>query len=237
MKITSIHNQLVKDTVKLHQKKYRDKNSMFLVEGYHLYEESKKFDIIEKIFTTDESITGDNVVYVTVQVLEKLAQTKTPQPVLIVCRKMEKNDIGDNVLILEKIQDPGNLGTLMRSALAFGFKTIVLDETVDVYNDKVLRSTQGAIFELNIIQKNTLDFMRENEEYSFYGTNLNGQPLSSILKTNKIALILGNEGGGISQVVLDETLANITIKTNEVESLNVGVAGSIIMHHINNLHN
>jgi TrmH family RNA methyltransferase len=234
MIITSMNNQLIKDTVKLHQKKYRDQTSQFLAEGYHLYQEASTVENIVRVFTTDYGIIGNNVIYVNDLVLAKLTQTKNPQPVLTVCEKINKTELSDKILILEKIQDPGNLGTLMRSALAFGFNTIVLDNTVDVYNDKVLRSTQGAIFKLSIIHQNTLDFINANSEYKYYGTELDGQPLSTIEKASKIAVILGNEGQGLSELVLNQTTANLTIKMQETESLNVGVAGSIIMHHIDN---
>lgn len=232
MKITSINNQLIKDTAKLHKKKYRDINSQFLVEGYHLYEEALKVNNIIQIFTTDETIKGNEVVYVTDQVLEKLTQTKNPQPVLTVCSKVESGKLSDRVLILEEVQDPGNLGTLMRSALAFGFKTIVLDNTVDIYNDKVLRSTQGAIFKLNIIEQETESFMEEHKDYKYYGTAMKGESITKMSKQDKVAIILGNEGSGLSDNVLTKTDMNITIKMQETESLNVGVAGSILMHHI-----
>lgn len=233
MRITSINNQLIKDTVKLHQKKHRDKTGLFLVEGYHLYEEALKSSDIETIFTTDDSITGINVISVTQQVLEKLSQTKNPQPVLTVCKKVYKRELSDKLLILQEIQDPGNLGTLMRSALAFGFKTIVLDNTVDIYNDKVLRSTQGAVFKLNIIESNTIDFMEKYPEYTYFGTEMFGTDLHEISTPKNIGIILGNEGSGVSQKVLENTTQNITIKMQETESLNVGVAGSIIMHYFN----
>ena len=233
MEITSVNNQMIKDMAKLHQKKYRDELELFLVEGYHLYEEALKMDVIKTIFTTDEIIQGHNVIHVSQSVLEKLAKTNNPQKVICVCEKLKKVKIYDRVLILEGIQDPGNLGTLLRSALAFDFKTIILDNTVDIYNDKVIRGTQGAMFKLNIIEMNTLDFMNLNRDFEYIGTTLKGEPLKSIRAVKKIAVILGNEGNGLSIDVLKNTTKNITIKINEVESLNVGVAGSIIMHHIN----
>lgn len=233
MRITSINNQLIKDTTKLHQKKYRDKTGRFLVEGLHLYEEALKSGEIESVFTTNGLIQGENIIYVSQQVLEKLSQTKTPQSVLTVCKKTYRQELSDKILILEEIQDPGNLGTLMRSALAFGFNTIVLDNTVDIYNDKVLRSTQGAIFNLNTIESSTLEFMEKHKEYTYYGTEMFGSNLQSIIKQNKVAIILGNEGSGLSPKVLENTKQNITIKMQETESLNVGVAGSIIMHYFN----
>ena len=233
MEITSVNNQLIRDMAKLHQKKYRDELGLFLVEGYHLYEEALKMDVIKTIFTTDEIIQGHNVIHVSQSVLEKLAKTNNPQKIICVCEKLRREKIYDRVLILEGIQDPGNLGTLLRSALAFDFKTVILDNTVDIYNDKVIRSTQGAMFKLNFIEMNTLDFMNLYRDFEFLGTSLNGEGLETIRAVKKVALILGNEGNGLSLDVLKYTLKNITIKINEVESLNVGVAGSIIMHHIN----
>lgn len=234
MKITSLNNTLIKETTKLHQKKYRDKTSLFLVEGYHLYEEAKKYGSIKHIFTTDESIKGEEVIYVSEDVLEKLAQTKHPQGVLTVCHKVTRDNLSDRILILEEVQDPGNLGTLMRSAVAFGFDTIVLDNTVDIYNDKVLRSTQGAIYKLNIVYSKTLDFMKTYSDYTFYGTEMHGVSMIQMDTKNKVAIILGNEGSGVSKEVLENTTKNITIKMKKTESLNVGVAGSILMHHIDN---
>ncbi len=233
MEITSVNNQLIKDMAKLHQKKHRDETNLFLIEGYHLYEEALKMDVIKTIFTTDDIIQGHNVIHVSQSVLEKLAKTNNPQKVICVCEKLKREKVHDRVLILEGIQDPGNLGTLIRSALAFNFKTIVLDNTVDIYNDKVIRATQGAMFKLDFIEMNTLDFMNHNRDFIYIGTSLKGEPIKSIRAVKRVAVILGNEGNGLSLDVLKNTNKNVTINISEVESLNVGVAGSIIMHHIN----
>lgn len=233
MRITSLNNHIIKDAVKLHKKKNRDEKSLFLMEGYHLYEEALKYGTIKTVFTIDESITGSNVIHVSEQVLEKLAQTKSPQGILCICEKVNNKEFKDNVLVLQEIQDPGNLGTLLRSALGFGFETVILDDTCDLYNDKVIRSTQGNIFKLNIIEMRTLDFINTHKEYKLYGTAMNGKPLEEVDTSGKVAVILGNEGSGVSKGVLTLTQDNITINTN-IESLNVGVAGSIIMHYIYN---
>jgi len=231
MLITSVQNNLIKQTVKLHQKKYRDEAGLFVVDGYHLYEEARKVGAVKQVFTTDESIVGDDVIYVSSIVMEKLAQTKHTQGILTVCFKVKNRQVDGNVLLLDHIQDPGNLGTLMRSALAFGFTTIVLDGTVDVYNDKVLRSTQGALFKLNIVIQDIPSFMEENYEHTYFGTSMNGTTLRSIKAHGKIGLVLGNEGAGLDSKILELTHTNITIPMQETESLNVGVAGSIIMYH------
>jgi TrmH family RNA methyltransferase len=232
MEITSVNNQLIKETVKLHKRKYREDRQVFIVEGYHLYEEANKVNLVRQVFTTDRSIIGNNVVYVTDIVLGKLSQMKTPQSIVAVCNKPNNKELTDRVLILEKLQDPGNVGTLIRSALAFGFKTIVLDSTVDIYNDKVIRSTQGAMFKLNFIEMSALEFIKTHRDYNIFGTSLDGEEIDNVVFSGKIALVLGNEGNGISNEVLANTNRNVTIKTNEVESLNVGVAGSIVMHEV-----
>jgi len=233
MKITSVNNQLVKDTVKLHQKKYRDKTGLFVLEGYHMYEEAMRYGDVQYVFTIDESIKGSNVYYVDDKVMEKLAQTKSSQGVLTVCHKVQKHNVSKRVLILEKIQDPGNLGTLLRSALAFGFDTVVLDNSVDLYNDKVIRSTQGHLFRLNILEMQTMDFIEEYPAYKVYATAMKGSSLTEILPQEPLAIILGNEGSGVSNEVFKKVDETISIKTN-IESLNVAVAGSIIMHFISN---
>jgi TrmH family RNA methyltransferase len=124
------------------------------------------------------------------------------------------------------------MGALMRSAKAFGFETIVLGEgCVDIYNDKVIRSSQGAIFKLNFINANLVEFIKGLKDYSIYGTNvINGVELDSLEKTTKLGIVLGNEGKGISKDVFDVIEKNIYIPMKDTESLNVSVAGSIIMY-------
>ncbi len=232
MKITSVNNSLIKEMTKLHQKKYRDRTGLFLVEGYHLYEEAKKHGLIDRVFTTDTSIAGDNVTYVSDHVLQKLANTKSPQGVVTICKMMTENPLTNRILICDHVQDPGNLGTLMRSALAFGFETIVLDHSVDTYNDKVLRSTQGALFQLNIINQDIETFMIENPSYYYVGTALSNHKMTDIEVKEKMAVIVGNEGSGIRESVLEKADINVTIPIQHIDSLNVGVAGSIIMHFV-----
>lgn len=234
MEITSVHNKLIKEMMQLHHKKHRDEKGLFLVEGYHLYEEASRSHNIHSVFTTDRSITGEHVTYVSESVLKKLAKIQSPQGIVTVCYKIKRQEVKDKVLLLDHVQDPGNLGTLLRSALAFGFETVVLDHTVDLYNEKVLRSTQGAMYQLHIIQMDALEFIEEHNNHTLYGTSMKGALLDSIDFPEKMILILGNEGQGVRKELLDCSKENITIKTSQVDSLNVGVAGSIIMHHVMN---
>lgn len=232
--ITSRQNELVKEISKLHQRKHRNKKKLFILEGYHLYEEALKYAAIEYVFTTDQRVTGDNVQYVSEPVLEKLANTKSAQGIVTVCKYIESKPVKGNVLMCDKIQDPGNLGTLIRSALAFSIDTIVLDECVDIYNDKTVRSTQGALFNINIIQMSILEFMKNHPDYYYVGTDLSHHNLNDLEIKDKMAIIVGNEGQGIREEILNQTNINVTIPIQNIDSLNVGVAGSILMHHIKN---
>lgn len=232
MRITSLHNPLIKDMVKRHQKKYRTRTRTFLVEGEHLYQEAVKADVIERIFTTDDTLEGERVVHITEAVFAKLSQLGRTQGVITLCRMNEEQDSTDRVLLLDHIQDPGNLGTLLRSALAFGFDTVVLDETVDPYNDKVLRSTQGAIFALNLVIQDLDDFLATHPDVVIYGTAMDGVPFEGIEPPARLGLILGNEGAGVHPSLLQKVHQTLTIPMNKMESLNVGVAGGILMYHL-----
>ena len=165
-------------------------------------------------------------------VMKKLCNTNTVVDQVGVCKMIANNTLSNRLLILDRVSDPGNMGALMRSAKAFGFDTIVLGEgCVDIYNDKVIRSSQGAIFKLNYINCNLVEFIKEHKEYKIYGTNVvNGIDVSSVGKQDKMGIVLGNEGQGISKEVFDVLEKNIYIPMKNTESLNVSVAGSIIMY-------
>ena len=154
-----------------------------------------------------------------------------------VCKKIEEQEIGSKILILDDVQDPGNLGTIIRSAVAFNVDTIVLSKnTVDLYNSKVLRATQGLIFHVNIIVrdlKEFVPFLKQNN-YTIYGTRVtHGKSLKDIYKSKKFAIIVGNEGSGLSDEMIELTDEFIYIEMNSnCESLNVGVATSIILYEL-----
>ena len=142
----------------------------------------------------------------------------------------------NRLLLLDRVQDPGNLGTLLRSAVAFGFDGVILGEgCVDVYNEKVIRSTQGAIFKIPIEFHDLKEYvpLLQSNDVKVYGTSLqNGKPLGEIEEKVKMAFILGNEGQGVSSELLSSTDGNIFIEMSQnIESLNVSIAGSIIMYH------
>lgn len=241
MVIESLENKKIKELRKLKQKKYRDKTKTYLVEGIHLVNEAyKSKDLLEIILLEDEKLDINiKTTYVTKEVLKSISELETPYSVIGVCKyKEENNDIGKKVLILDGIQDPGNLGTIIRSSLAFSVDTIILsNNTVDLYNSKVLRGAQGMHFHINIIRSDLLNELKrlKNFGYKIYGTNVsNGISIKNVKDLEKYAIIMGNEGAGMSKELENLCDENIYIDMNRTcESLNVAVATSIILYELN----
>ncbi len=231
--IESLTNSRVKYATKLKQKKYRTETNQFLVEGEHLVEESIKSGLAEYIFTTVEKQYGKVPSYlVSPEVFLKLSDLNNAEGVIAVSNKNTNHGLSSNILILDGIQDPGNLGTLIRSAAAFGFKTIISENSVDYYNEKVIRSSQGAVFYTNLFEKSLTEFIQTHKEYTYFGTNvLSGTDLKKVdFQKDKIAIILGNEGSGVREEIQNLLNVNIHIPMLKTESLNVGVAGGILMY-------
>lgn len=240
MTYTSIKNEKIKNLKKLNQKKYRDQENLFLVEGYHLVEEAYKSGYLKKIILLENTICSFDVpqIFVSLEVMKYLSEVDSPQNIIGVVSKIEeKEDIGNKILVLDDIQDPGNLGTIIRSSVAFGVDTIVLsDKTVDLYNSKVIRSSQGMIFKINIIKKDLLEYVSKlkQEHYQILTTNvINGKNIKNLEKKEKICIIMGNEGNGVRKelTLLSDDIIYIKMNKN-CESLNVGVATSIILYEI-----
>lgn len=229
--IQSVDNPKIKEIRKLVLAKYRKKERKFIVEGAHLVEEAKKIGVLLEAFSIEEK---PGYTKVSEAVMKSISNTDSVVKEVGLCKYIEKNDLSQHILILDGIQDPGNMGTLLRSACAFGFKTLFIsNSSVDIYNDKVIRASQGAIFKLNFIFGNPKDFISNLKGYKIYGTNVVlGKPLETIKKEEKLAIVLGNEGNGISKEVQDLNLDNIYIPMEDTESLNVAIAGSIIMYQL-----
>ena len=241
MIITSLENDKIKSLCKLQQKKYRDETNTFLVEGEHLVIEADKANIIKEIIIIDGYQTNYNypTLTVTEEVMKKISNLDNPPYIMALCEKNISNEIiGNKIVLLDEIQDPGNLGTIIRSSLAFNVDTIVLSNCVDLYNPKVLRGTQGMFSHINIVLKDTnstIDYMKFNN-IPIYGTSVEGGEELSTLNNKdkeKYCLIMGNEGKGLSQEILDKCDKKLYIEMNKkTESLNVGVACSIILYEL-----
>ena len=239
MLITSLDNKKIKEINKLKNKKYRDIENKFIIETKNLIEEAYKNNLLLELYTLeDNKLDIDVVTYeVTQEVMNKIKQIETSK-FLGVCKKnIPSEDLGEKILLLDGIQDPGNLGTIIRSAKAFNIDTIILSNTCcDLYNEKVIRATEGAIFKINIIRDDLVKRIEEikKKNINVYGTNvINGIDVRNV-NEEKYAIIIGSEGNGISTEVEKHIDKNIYISiNNEIESLNAGVATSIILYELN----
>ncbi len=243
MVVTSLDNEKVKKYKKLQQKKYREEYGQYIVEGEHLAIEAHKAGVLEELIVSEE-YNGELLdvphTYYSREVMKKVSVMDTPSTIMALCRKSDdKEIIGDKILILDGVQDPGNLGTIIRSAVAFNIDTIILTEnTVDLYNNKVLRATQGMYLHVNIISMKGMDAINALKEKGIlvYGTNVdNGYDASklSVEEKQSFALVMGNEGNGVREEIKRACDKNLYIGMNsKVESLNVAIATSILLYEL-----
>jgi RNA methyltransferase, TrmH family len=243
--IHSSSNPKVKQWKKLLTKKERDKTGLFLVEGFHLVEEALKAGRIEEIIVQENIDLPSSFDYgatpitsVPPEVSKLLAETDTPQGIFAVCYQDQPSSTeGVSYLLIDAVQDPGNLGTMIRTADAAGVDVVVVGNgSVDMYNSKVLRSAQGSHFHLPVIKGDISTWTSTllDKEIPVYGTALeNGKPFQEVQPTGSYALIVGNEGNGVSQELLSQTTANLYIPIHgKSESLNVAVATGILLYYL-----
>ncbi|GAK02969.1 rRNA methylase [Geomicrobium sp. JCM 19037] len=239
--ITSVSNAKMKQIKKLWQKKYRQKEQQFLVEGPHLVEEAVEANQASLLIKGESAkpIKMDNsidILDVTDEVMQAIGSTQTSQGWMAVCIMQKPSRPRDgNVLLVDGVQDPGNLGTIIRTAEAAGMAGIVLsDATVDPYNDKVIRSSQGAIFHIPIQYKDLEEQMTvlREEGKTIIGTAMEGKDYRTFTPNHEgFALVLGNEGAGVQPHLLERTDHNVTIPIfGNAESLNVAVAAGILIY-------
>ncbi|MFD1018979.1 TrmH family RNA methyltransferase [Thalassobacillus hwangdonensis] len=241
--ITSIQNTRVKEWNKLKKRKGRKQTGSFLVEGFHLVEEAYNggWEVREVILREDveapDWLADTTVTEVSNQVFSAIADTETPQGIaaVIALRQEPEIDFG-RVLMVDAVQDPGNLGTLIRTADAAGYDAVILGNgTVDPYNDKVIRATQGSIFHIPILQGSLTEWTErlKADGVQVVASALEGaQPYNSSSDPQKTALIVGNEGAGISPELLEIADERVYIPIRgKAESLNVAVAAGILMYH------
>lgn len=237
---SSTNNDFIKSIKKLNEKKYRDNTNTFLVEGEHLVHEAIKNNLVKYVIVRDNyDFNYDNKIIVTDKVLKYISNLNTPSGIMAVCNKPESSELGSRIIVLDNIQDPGNLGTIIRSSVAFNFDTIVIsNDSVDVYNSKVIRATQGMLFNVNTIVTDIKEFLTSiKDDYKIIGTDVtNGKSVSDFKNLKKFAIIVGNEGQGISLDTKKLCSDFVYIPMNQdCESLNVGVAASIIMYELGGL--
>jgi len=242
--ITSVKNDKVKAWKKLHKRKDRMKTNTFLIEGFHLLEEAinSSWVIREVVIQSGVELPDwcNQLPFVEVSeyVFGQISQTKSPQGIAAVVEMKEAGAAeGNCILLVDAVQDPGNLGTMIRTADACGFSGIVLGmDTVDVFNEKVIRATQGSLFHISIYQrdlKGEITRLQQND-FKVWATALKGAERFDHMKVpEKTALLVGNEGAGVKEELL--AAADQTVKIpiyGKAESLNVSVAAGILMYYI-----
>ncbi|WP_409254370.1 TrmH family RNA methyltransferase [Bacillus sp. SCS-153A] len=246
--VQSAKNPQVKQWKKLHTKKERERSGTYMVEGFHLVEEALKYDgvVIEVLVKEGVDLpslwnmAGVSVIVLSDDAAKAVSATETSQGVFAVCHQREEeiDELkGKTFLMLDEVQDPGNLGTIIRTADAAGMDMIILGEgTADLYNPKVLRSAQGSHFHLPIVKGNLSSWVGrlKTEGIPVYGTALeNSSAYHNVTSTESFALILGNEGNGVSPSILDSTDQNLYVPIyGKAESLNVAIAAGILMYHL-----
>lgn len=244
--ITSAQNGKVKRWKKLHRKRDREKEGLFMVEGHHLVEEAVKSDwnIKEIIVREDVNLPNEWQSYkwfsVNQEVFDAITETEQPQGVAAIVEMKEQSfQKHERVLVLDAIQDPGNLGTIIRTADAAGFDSIVVGKgTVDPFNDKVLRATQGSIFHIPVLPMDLNEYMPQlqDEGYSLYVTSLrNAKGYDEVTPKKPFALVVGNEGAGVQDSIVEMATEKVTIPIyGQAESLNVAIAAGILMYNFRN---
>ena len=244
--IQSVNNPQVKQWKKLLTKKERDHTGLFLIEGFHLVEEALKAGelVVEIIVSEQVGLpprwdSGSTPVFtVTEEISNALSDTEAPQGIYAVCRQpnMEAAD-AKTFLLIDAVQDPGNLGTMIRTADAAGIDTVIVGKgSVDSFNSKVLRSAQGSHFHLPIIRGDLHEWMEElkSRNIPIYGTALeNASVYTETAPSEKFALIVGNEGNGVNKDLLANTTTNLYIPIyGKSESLNVAVATGVLLYYL-----
>lgn len=246
-KITSAQNEYIKKLVKLKEKKHRDEMGLFIAEGEHLVEMalSSSFHIESLIMSYDyyekNSIKFSNdIILIPDSLILKISDAKTPQGVMAVLKMPKGADFNfcGKVIYCDNLQDPGNVGTIIRSADAFSFDAVILSSgCADVYSPKVIRSSQGSLFNITVITGADISCLKHAKKEGFFVTStaLYGDcvKLSDMKISKKHIFVIGNEGSGVSGDILDisDEIAYIPM-TGRAESLNAGVASSILMYEV-----
>lgn len=247
-RIESIQNTLVKHWKKLVlTRKERDKSKEFIVEGFHLVEEAlhKKGTILTLMIREGVSIPeqweieGIEIIEVSSTVAKEFAETEQSQGIFAHCRQPEQIEDSyatwKKLIFLDSVQDPGNVGTIIRTADAAGIDAVILGVgTADAFNPKTVRSGQGSHFNIPIIRGNLVEWVEKSKEtgIQIIGTGLsNAVNYADVEVGSSFALIVGNEGSGVAEELLSMTDANVIIPLyGKAESLNVAVAAGILLY-------
>lgn len=245
--ITSLQHPLVKQAGKLAQKRTRQETGEILVETVHPVTEAIKAGLTPVHIFLREDFNWDNntialpqalVTHVSTDVMKKLGTTETASPIAAIFKTPQPQlpDSQNAILVLDEIQDPGNAGTLIRSAVAFGYDAVVTTKgSVDCYSPKVIRASAGLVFRLPVVSSDQIDL----NAFNIYVTDLNQKatPLNQTIIKKPFAVVLGNEAHGIGKQfqAMENTHCVYIPMHQDVDSLNVAISGSILMQTFGNL--
>lgn len=250
--ISSVNNATVKKLAKLKQKKYRDEEGSYLIEGFHLFDEAiksgKKYQYLlgteEALDKAEEDydvdLSGKNVILINKAIARHLSSTKNSQEIFMVLKIDQPREFPFNYgkwVLLDNLADPGNVGTIIRTADAAGFDGVVLSpESADLYNPKTQRAMQGSQFHIDLIKRDLADVITDFQDAAIpvYASMLDktAKQLPDFDKVPQLALIIGNEAHGVSSTIasLSDEKLYIPIK-GKAESLNAAVAAGIMIYY------
>ncbi len=247
--INTISNNKIKEITKFHLKKYRDESGLFIVEGLKAVEEliNEKIEIINIYALKDTNISKLNypVTVIDENIIKKLSTTNSPCEIVAVAKQKKYAVEGlknkNKLILLDSISDPGNLGTIIRSAAAFGVEGIILyGNSIELYSPKVIRSTAGNFFKIPIVEIKDLNTLKQFVKgYTLIGTTLskeNNITFEECGKLNKYIIMFGSEAKGLSADLSNLADKNIKLNMkNNVESINLAISVSIVIYELFNL--
>ncbi len=238
--ITSLNNNLIKKASSLQEKKFRESSGLFLIEGYRNVRDSIGRIEIENVILSKSAFDkfGDEFIDCVVasdNVFEKISTTFNSQGVVAIAK--QKEHVAKNsqyCLFLDRIRDPGNLGTILRTAVACGFEDVYCFSCVDVYNPKVVRSAMSAMTKLNVLECDEVILSHlDVYGYEILCADMDGDSIFNYtFKDKKVCLIIGNEANGVSDTVKAKSTITVSLPMQDIESLNAGVCASVMMYQI-----
>ena len=241
MEIKSADNQNVKKWEKLRQKKYRDEYGLFIVQEKHLISEAISKGVLEHLLVREGCSNPFNKEAITVsdKVMKKLSSNVSLNDYIAICR-IEKNELpqANSYILLENVQDPGNVGTIIRTAYSFGYDCVILsEECASLYNEKTIQASQGALFHIPVVTMNISEAIGKLHEMGvkIFATTLSSSHfISKTEPCEKYGLLFGNEGQGLKEETVKLCDENIKIEMANFESLNVAVACGICAYYFKN---
>ena len=241
--VKTLSNNKIKEITKLHQKKYRDKEKLFIAEGKNIFEGvlCENIEIVD-IFTLESfksTRRTDKITVISENEMKKISTTASACDVLVIAKQKKYREIkGNKIILLDRISDPGNLGTIIRSAAAFDIDGIILfGDCVELYSPKVIRSCAGNFFKTPVAEIKDIKELKETfNDYNFISTALrkeNNLSPKEIKNIEKTVIMFGSEADGLNKDLIKIADKNVSLNMKKnVESLNLSVSASILMYEL-----